>query len=151
MDVVDATGRLGASSVGAVCAALTRCLAEFGAAGELRVRVVDDAEMSALHLERSSVPGPTDVLTFDLSDGDGLDCDVTVCLDEAARRASGDVAPELVLYALHGALHCLGFDDRSNEDAARMHAEEDRLLEAAGLGRVFAEGQARADNAEADR
>jgi probable rRNA maturation factor len=111
--------------------------------GEVRVRVVDDAEMADAHERWSGVPGTTDVLTFDLRDtGQGpLDVDLLVCADEAARQADARGIPperELLLYVIHGVLHCLGFDDHDEAAAARMHAEEDRLLEAAGIGAIFA-------------
>jgi probable rRNA maturation factor len=108
----------------------------------LAVRIVADAEMSALHERHANVPGTTDVLTFDNSRAAGpIDVDIAVCVEEAARRAAElghTVERELLLYCVHGLLHCLGFDDHDPRDHERMHAEEDRLLEAAGVGRTFA-------------
>ena len=107
--------------------------------GEVRVRIVDDAEMSAQHEEYAGIPGTTDVLTFDMSgesDPRGvvlLDVDITVCLDEAARQgATRGHTPEdeLLLYALHGVLHCLGHDDHDDEAYRAMHAAEDEILAA---------------------
>ena len=63
-----------------------------------------------------------------------------LCLDEAARRAiefGHGVERELLLYAVHGVLHCLGHDDHEEEQRARMHREEDRLLAAVGVGAVY--------------
>jgi ssRNA-specific RNase YbeY (16S rRNA maturation enzyme) len=37
-------------------------------------------------------------------------------------------------------LHAAGHDDRNADSYARMHAEEDRILEAAGFGRLFEGG-----------
>jgi probable rRNA maturation factor len=113
--------------------------------GEVRVRIIDDAEMSAAHLKYSNIPGTTDVLTFDLTDGasaDGepLDVDILVCIDEASRQAGArhhTVERELLLYILHGVLHCLGHDDHDDTAYARMHALEDEILEAIGVGRTF--------------
>jgi len=70
--------------------------------------------------------------------------DVVVCLDEAARQASVRAHPlrhEVLLYALHGLLHLLGYDDVAPQDARKMHMREDELLVAAGLGRVYASTQ----------
>lgn len=116
------------------------------AEGEVRVRVVADPEMAAAHLEYAEVEGTTDVLTFDMSEPtpDGarmeLDVDVLACLDEAGRQAERRGHParcEVLLYVVHGMLHCLGFDDHDDDEYARMHAEEDRVLEAIGVGSVF--------------
>jgi probable rRNA maturation factor len=115
--------------------------------GEVRARIVDDAEMAGAHQRWSGVAGTTDVLTFDLREaGPGagpLDVDLLICADQARRQAEARgfaVERELLLYIVHGVLHCLGHDDHDEAAAARMHAEEDRLLEAAGVGATYAPG-----------
>lgn len=119
----------------AVCDQLDRPVAR------IAVRVVNDDEMSQLHMRHANVQGTTDVLTFDASEPNGpIDVDIAVCVDEAARRAKElkhTVDRELLLYAVHGVLHCMGFDDHTDDDYDRMHAEEDRLLEAIGVERTF--------------
>lgn len=120
-------------------------LRELGCRGEVRVRIVADAEMAAAHEQYSGVAGTTDVLTFDLREEPAgaapLDTDILVCIDEARRQAADRGMPaerELLLYIVHGVLHCLGFDDHDEEAHRAMHAEEDRVLEAIGVGRTFA-------------
>jgi probable rRNA maturation factor len=107
------------------------------------VRVVDDRTMSALHARHVSDPSTTDVLTFDLTDeGDRrVTVDIVVCADEAGRRAAEighAVERELLLYVLHGLLHVTGFDDRTPAAHDAIHAEEDRILRAAGIGAIYA-------------
>lgn len=105
--------------------------------------------MSMLHKSYGRKAGTTDVLTFDLSDAQApslepqasvIDGEIYICLDEARRRA-GQMghAPrlELLLYAVHGLLHLLGYDDHDPESYHRMHDKEDELLEAIGVGPVF--------------
>ena len=73
----------------------------------------------------------------------GRALDIAVCADEARRRAadfSHTPERELLLYAVHGVLHGIGYDDHSPHDRAVMHAEEDRILEAIGVGRTFDPG-----------
>ncbi len=111
--------------------------------GRVAIRVVDDAEMDSAHRRYSGIEGTTDVLTFVGDEGDGLGVDVVVCLDEAVRRAAefGHAADrELLLYAVHAVLHAIGHDDHEPEAHARMHAEEDRLLSAIGVGAVYRPG-----------
>lgn len=107
----------------------------------LHVELVDDAIMDHLHRKHSGVPGTTDVLTFPASGPDDpVDVDIVACVDEARRRAvefGHDVERELLLYAVHGLLHCLGHDDHDPEAFERMHAEEDRILTAIGTGATF--------------
>ncbi|NBU42416.1 MAG: rRNA maturation RNase YbeY, partial [Planctomycetia bacterium] len=101
------------------------------------VKFVRDDEMAALHGRFLGDSTTTDVMTF----VDGGELDLAVCVDEARRRAADlghDLRRELLLYGLHGLLHAVGFDDRTPEDFARMHAEEDRLLAAIGVGATFA-------------
>ena len=108
--------------------------------GDIVVRIIDDAEMTKLHARHRSDATTTDVLTFpDASDG-CMSVDLALCRDEAARQASTRghrVEEELLLYALHGLLHCAGYDDHDPASAAAMHEEEDRLLGELGVGPVY--------------
>lgn len=120
--------------------------------GEIAVRLVDDAEMICLHQQYRGVDETTDVLTFNLSEtpsgagADGqrtrlhIDAHIAVCVDEARRQAAKrghSIIQEVVLYALHGLMHCLGYDDQTAEDYKAMHDREDEILVAASLGKVF--------------
>lgn len=139
---MDDTGRLAPADRNELETLLRRAGSELDASGEVRVRVVNDEIMSDLHRRHSGVSGPTDVLTFDLRPmGLGpLDTDIIVCLDEAIRQAATRGHPphrELLLYGLHGILHCLGHDDHDDRAYARMHAAEDAVLTAIGVGPVF--------------
>lgn len=123
-----------------------RVLALIPNTGSLRVRIVNDEDMIDAHKRFSGLDSTTDVLTFDLASHDtdynnkALDTDLIVCADEARRQASQrnhPVTHELLLYIVHGVLHCLGYDDHDQDDYERMHAREDELLNAAGIGTVF--------------
>lgn len=122
-----------------------------GRGGEVRVVSVGDGEMTLAHARALGIDETTDVLTFDLSDRSGpLDADIMVCVDEARRRGAGGAGGagpesarrELLLYAVHGVLHCLGHDDHDEADFERMHALEDEVLTAIGVGPVFRSGDA---------
>lgn len=126
--------------------ALHVCAAERFKAGELSIAVVGARRMATLHQRHSNIPGPTDVLTFDLGcerRAGRIDAEIVVCADVAARRVKGRGASaaalnrELALYVTHGILHLAGYDDHTPAGYARMHAREDALLEQLGLGRVF--------------
>ena len=47
-------------------------------------------------------------------------------------------ARALLLYLVHGLLHLMGYDDRSPQDAKRMHGREDALLEELGFTSIYA-------------
>ncbi|MFG0260076.1 MAG: rRNA maturation RNase YbeY [Phycisphaerales bacterium JB041] len=140
-------GEAGREWLVSTAAAALAPVAELG--GEVRGRIVGDAEMAEAHEKWLDIPGTTDVLTFDMREHESepLDVDLLLCFDEASRQAAErGLRPEheLLLYTVHGVLHCLGHDDHTEADAARMHAEEDRLLAAAGVGPVYAAAE-RAD------
>lgn len=140
VELTDATALLAPSEIDWIARHALLALEQIGVAGQLRIRVVQDPEMTAAHAEFLDDPTTTDVLTFDMSDQDGLDVDIVACLDEAERRAS-EMAhhrqQELLLYVVHGVLHCAGFDDHEEPDRLRMHAREDEILEAIGAGATF--------------
>jgi probable rRNA maturation factor len=113
----------------------------------VRVALVDDATMGELHRRFRGTLAPTDVLTFDLRDEfvspdgpSGVDGEIVVSVDTAtreARRRGHPIEAEVVLYAVHGLLHLLGYDDGDAESAADMHRLEDVILMEAGYGPVY--------------
>lgn len=108
----------------------------------LAVAIVGEEQMRTLNRAHRQVNKSTDVLAFaNAALGGAIEADIVVCVDVAAVRASERNIPieqELLLYALHGVLHCAGFDDQTEEGFTAMHAEEDRILSAIGVGRTFA-------------
>jgi rRNA maturation RNase YbeY len=121
---------------------------------DVSVALVGDTRMAALHLEFLNIPGPTDVLTFELDHDRRGRCtsgEVVVCVPHARRQAKHRGLPlkhELLLYALHGVLHLSGYDDLTPAGHRKMHRAEDRILDAIGVGAVFARDRA---NAKATR
>ncbi len=114
------------------------------------VALVDDVEMARLNELHLGHKGPTDVLSFDLRDRKqddsttftdrDVEADIVVSIDTAAREADRrghDLSAELALYAVHGALHLLGYDDQEERGAARMHEVEDEILTSIGIGPVY--------------
>lgn len=107
----------------------------------ISVQVVDDATMTALHAKHSGIEETTDVLTFDSgSTEQSINAEIAVCSAVAQREVQARGHPlkeELLLYILHGMLHCCGFDDRNDASYEKMHAEEDRILTSIGVGRIW--------------
>ena len=112
--------------------------------GHLTVALVDDAEMADLNREFRRRDRTTDVLTFDLRQPAGIgpvEADVVICLDEAVRQSrirGHEVRLEVLLYAVHGLLHLMGYDDADPDESARMHRREDELLVGVGLPAIYA-------------
>ncbi|MEK7865529.1 MAG: rRNA maturation RNase YbeY [Planctomycetota bacterium] len=84
--------------------------------------------------------GVTDVIAFPLAEGVAppgtpLLGEVVVCVERAiseARRRRLPLDREIVLYAIHGVLHLLGYDDHAAADIRRMRAAESEALRSAG-------------------
>lgn len=117
-----------------------RALARQGVTrAEIAILLVGDRRMARLHEEWLGIPGPTDVITFDLAGGGpggGLAGDIAVSAETARRtaRALGwQPRHELAYYVVHGILHLSGYDDHDPADRRAMRARERVLMRAAGL------------------
>ena len=106
---------------------------------ELSISLVDEDEMSALHLRWMDEPGATDVLSFPMDEikphssdqGPGMVGDVVLCPDYAARQAAEaghGLQEELELLTVHGILHLLGYDHREDEEREMMFNLQGELL-----------------------
>jgi probable rRNA maturation factor len=100
---------------------------------EVDIAVVDSRRMAALNRRFLAHVGTTDVISFDLGDGETIAAEIIVCAQvavrEAARRGHGRQR-ELLLYVTHGLLHLMGYDDQALDDARRMRARQEQLLDA---------------------
>jgi probable rRNA maturation factor len=110
---------------------------------EISVAVVDDATMHALNRKHLDHDYPTDVLSFLLEhEGEHLEGEVIVSADYAAREAAiygWTTDDELLLYAIHGTLHLVGYDDQEPAAKQRMRDRERHYLHAFGLTPRYAE------------
>ena len=110
--------------------------------GQLNVALVDDVQMIRWNRQYRNVDATTDVLSFDMrrQSGDPIEADIVICLDQAARQAemrNHDTRLEVLLYAVHGLLHLIGYDDDDESRAQLMHEREDELLTQAGFAPVY--------------
>jgi probable rRNA maturation factor len=106
---------------------------------ELSISLVDEEEMSSLHLQWMDEPGPTDVLSFPMDEirphsrtqGPGLLGDVILCPSYATKQADDaghSLQEELELLTVHGVLHLLGYDHREEEEKQEMFSMQDTFL-----------------------
>jgi probable rRNA maturation factor len=110
-------------------------------------QLVGDAAMDAAHRRFMDIAGTTDVISFPAHDECApsaaveVEVDLIICTDVAAREAAvrgHAIEREILLYAVHGTLHACGFRDDTDESFRAIHAEEDRILAAGGMGAVYA-------------
>ena len=74
----------------------------------------------------------TDVITFELEPRPNLETEIYINLDRARIQAEyygGSFADETRRLLVHGLLHALGFDDKSQSARDRMRREENVVLE----------------------
>ncbi|MFH1010830.1 MAG: rRNA maturation RNase YbeY [bacterium] len=98
--------------------------------------LVSARKMASLHRQFLGLPGPTDVMAFDLSEnGEPLEGEVYICLEQAKRQAAfygESLASEMARLAIHGVLHLAGEKDRTEAERKRMRALEEKILHEAG-------------------
>lgn len=104
-----------------------------GAGADLCLHLVTPARMARLNEHFLGHPGPTDVITFDFSEGEPgwLYGEIYICPQVAVEQARHYACPwqeELMRYVIHGVLHLLGHDDQAPAARRRMKAAENRAL-----------------------
>ena len=73
----------------------------------------------------------TDIITFDYVEADRVSGDILISVDRVSENAKIFQVPfeqELHRVIIHGILHLLGQEDKSDRDAAMMRKKEDEAL-----------------------
>ena len=104
---------------------------------DLSITLVDEDEITKLHVQWMDLPGPTDVLSFPMdemkpfsaSKGPGIIGDIVICPQFAAKQAlDHSVGEEISLLTVHGVLHLLGFDHAEEEEHKVMFGLQEKTL-----------------------
>jgi probable rRNA maturation factor len=143
VEVSDTQGHL-AVDPEAVEALVRRVLEGEGLGGPatISVALVDDRAIHAVNRRHLGHDGPTDVISFLLSDPDEpvLAGELVVSAERAATLAHQvgiDPWAELALYVVHGLLHLCGYDDLAAPDVDAMRRREGEILSREGLTNTF--------------
>ena len=94
----------------------------------LSILLTDDRRMARLHERWMGEEGPTDVMSFPMSEA-GILGDIVISAETAARRRPKDPEREVLRYLVHGVLHLAGYDHRGQAQRLRMNRRA-RLLQA---------------------
>ena len=111
---------------------------------ELSFAILDDATMHRVNRDTLDHDYPTDVLAFPMAEDPVLVGEILVSADTARREAAARGHPayhELLLYAVHGVLHLLGYDDHDPAGRTRMRRAERAALAALGVPPVYGRGR----------
>jgi probable rRNA maturation factor len=90
----------------------------------IEIILVERVVMARVHGDFLNDPTETDVITFPYGE-------ILVCPAVAREQSPGhglDVEQEVLLYALHGLLHLVGYDDTTPALVRRMARAQSRLL-----------------------
>ena len=74
----------------------------------------------------------TDIITFNYNEGDHISGDLFISVDRVRDNARGlglSANDEMRRVTLHGVLHLLGLNDKTDEDQRLMRQAEDRALQ----------------------
>ena len=107
-------------------------------AAVIGVAIVTDTAMQEMNRKYLHHDYPTDVLSFPLKTNslEPLEGELAISLDTASRLAEEyhwSAEDELLLYAIHGTLHLVGFTDEKEEEKIKMQAQEKAMLIKMGL------------------
>ena len=118
----------------------SEALAERAGEKELSIRIVDEAEITALNREYRGKDGPTNVLSFPFEPMPGVESrligDIVICAPVVVEEAIAQGKAPLAHWAhmvVHGALHLLGYDHLHDAEAERMESRERDILDALGF------------------
>ena len=95
----------------------------------------DDDFIQALNATHRNKDKPTDVLSFPQGDPLVLG-DIVISLDTANRQAEAvgwSLRNEVILLAIHGTLHLIGYDDETIEGAVQMRDKSAEILKRADI------------------
>lgn len=108
---------------------------------DLSILFIDPDPMEQLHLQWLDLEGPTDVMSFPMDElrpgtpaaptSEGVLGDICICpqvAEDQARVAGHSATEEMLLLAVHGILHLLGYDHAEPEDEKVMFDLQRKLL-----------------------
>ena len=103
---------------------------------ELSIRLVNEDEITQLHIKWMDLSGPTDVLSFPMdemkpnsaSNGPGVIGDIVLCPAFAEKNGKQSLEDELELLTVHGVLHLLGYDHEELSEEKEMFGLQEEFL-----------------------
>ena len=92
---------------------------------------LNDKEIHEINKQYLQHDYPTDVITF-VIDEENTESDIYIGVETAeenAKEYGATLESELLRLAIHGSLHVVGFDDKTEEEREKMHQLENLYLE----------------------
>jgi probable rRNA maturation factor len=122
-------------------AILTALSMEQASDSDLSVSIENDQQLFELNSEYRGIEAPTDVLSFEAGEPDPDTGriylgDIVISFERAAVQAKAAQHPvqnEVILLAIHGTLHLLGYDHADAEQKNKMWDRQKEILDQAGV------------------
>ena len=99
--------------------------------GEIHISLMSDERLLEINKKHLNHDDYTDVITFDYSTQNTIHCDIAVSTDRVSENAHNEgitIEDELARVMIHGILHCVGFNDKKEDDRRTMRSKENELL-----------------------
>ena len=99
--------------------------------GEIHISLMSDEALLEINKKHLNHHDYTDVITFDYSTENTIHCDIAVSTDRVSENAHNEgvsIENELARVMIHGILHCVGFNDKTEDDKLIMCGKENELL-----------------------
>lgn len=99
--------------------------------GDLNVIITNDIKVKEINIEFLKHDYNTDVIAFNYNIGNLINGEIYISIDTVKRNAQEYQVPlkeEVFRVIIHGVLHLLGFDDKSEKERERMKNKEDFWL-----------------------
>ncbi|OFY93650.1 MAG: rRNA maturation RNase YbeY [Bacteroidetes bacterium RIFCSPLOWO2_12_FULL_31_6] len=110
---------------------LLSILKEGKTAGEISYIFCSDEYIYQINLEHLKHNTYTDIITFNYCENNIISGDIFISIDRVKENAityNTTFQNELHRVIIHGILHLIGFNDKTNEDKALMRSKEDFYL-----------------------
>ena len=100
--------------------------------GDINYVFCDDNYLAKLHQSYLESDDLTDIITFDYSEGDRtLSGDLFISVDRVEENASEfsiEFEDELDRVIVHGVLHLIGYNDKTDQEKSEMRKKEEGYL-----------------------
>ncbi len=99
--------------------------------GEITYIFCSDVYLHKINLEHLNHDTFTDIITFNYCEADLISSDIFISIDrvkENAKFFSTTFQNELNRVMIHGILHLVGYDDKTDDDKLLMRSKEDFYL-----------------------
>ena len=99
---------------------------------EIHISLMSDEDLLEINKKHLYHGDYTDVITFDYSTQSTIHCDIAVSTDRVSENAHNEgvsIENELARVMIHGILHCVGFNDKTEDDKRSMRNKENEFLE----------------------